>query len=110
MDGVIAGILLRALGSAAPGEVRLTVYDPEQLGGSLAGFAPLGAGGLLRSSGRAGSGAMLDELVEQIRRINESVLTGEHASLADAERGGRPAGPSPGGSRCCSATRRRRPS
>jgi hypothetical protein len=82
-DGLIVGILLRALGSAAPGEVRMTVYDPERLGGSLAGLAPLSGAGLLTFVGPGGLGAMLDDLVEQIRRINETVLAGEYATLAE---------------------------
>jgi hypothetical protein len=91
VDGVIAGVLLRTLGSAAPGQVRLTVYDPERLGGSLAGFSPLGGAGLLTIVGPGGLGPMLDEHVEHVRRINESVLTGGHASLAElAEATGRP--------------------
>ncbi|GFJ89338.1 FtsK/SpoIIIE domain-containing protein [Phytohabitans rumicis] len=83
VDGMIAGLLLRVLGSTRPGEVRLTVYDPEQLGGSLAGFAPLGNADLLTFVGPGGLTGMLDDLVEQIRRINESVLAGEYASLAE---------------------------
>ncbi|BCB84634.1 FtsK/SpoIIIE domain-containing protein [Phytohabitans suffuscus] len=83
VDGVIASLLLRVLGGTRPGEVRLTVYDPEQLGGSLAGFAPLGNADLLTFVGPGGLTGMLDDLVEQIRRINESVLAGEYASLAE---------------------------
>ncbi|AGZ45709.1 FtsK/SpoIIIE domain-containing protein [Actinoplanes friuliensis] len=82
-DGVISGLLLRALGTTRPGEVRLTVYDPEQLGGTLAAFAPLGNAGLLSFVGPGGLSAVLDDLVEQICRVNETVLAGEYASLAD---------------------------
>jgi hypothetical protein len=82
-DGVISGLLLRALGTTRPGDVRLTVYDPEQLGGTLAAFAPLGNAGLLSFVGPGGLGAMLDDLVEQICRVNETVLAGEYASLAE---------------------------
>ncbi len=78
-DGVIAGLLLRALGTTRPGDVRLTVYDPERLGGSLAAFAPLG----LSFVGPGGLGPMLDDLVEHICRVNETVLAGEYGSLAD---------------------------
>ncbi|MFB6396087.1 FtsK/SpoIIIE domain-containing protein, partial [Polymorphospora sp. 2-325] len=84
VDGIITGLLLRVLGSTRPGDVRITVYDPEHLGGGLAGFAPLGAAGLLTSVGPGGLTGTLDDLVEQIRRINESVLAGEYATLADA--------------------------
>jgi S-DNA-T family DNA segregation ATPase FtsK/SpoIIIE len=78
-DGVITGLLLRALGSTRPGEVQLTVYDPEHLGGTLAPFAPLG----ISFVGPGGLGGLLDGLVELICRVNETVLAGEHASLAD---------------------------
>ena len=83
MDGVIAALLLRTLGSTRPGDVRVTVYDPEQLGGTLAAFAPLGNADLLSFVGPGGLGPMLDELVEHIRRVNEQVLGGEYASLPD---------------------------
>jgi DNA segregation ATPase FtsK/SpoIIIE, S-DNA-T family len=92
-DGVIAGLLLRALGTTHPGDVRLSVYDPEQLGGTLAAFAPLGNVGLLSFVGPGGLGALLDELVEHIRRVNETVLAGEYTSLAQltaATTGARP--------------------
>jgi DNA segregation ATPase FtsK/SpoIIIE, S-DNA-T family len=78
VDGVISGLLLRALGTTRPGEVELTVYDPANLGGTLAAFAPLG----LNFVSPGGLGPMLDEMVEHICRVNESVLAGEYASLA----------------------------
>ncbi|MDT5043069.1 MAG: hypothetical protein QOE51_4054 [Actinoplanes sp.] len=80
-DATVAGLLLRALGSAAPGRVRLIGYDPESLGGGLAGFAPLAAAGVLTFVGPGGLGALLDDLVENVRRINETVLAGEQPSL-----------------------------
>ncbi|GAA4905264.1 FtsK/SpoIIIE family protein [Stackebrandtia albiflava] len=82
-ESALPGILLRTLGSAAPGMVRFTVYDPERLGGSLAGFAPLAPCGLLGFVGPHGLGDMLDAHVEHIRRINATVLAGDHASLLD---------------------------
>lgn len=87
-DAVVAAVLLRALGRTTPGTVRLTGYDPEQLGGGLAGFAPLAPAGLLTFVGPGGLGRLLDELVDHIRRINETVLAGAYASvreLAEAE-------------------------
>ncbi|WP_127497569.1 FtsK/SpoIIIE domain-containing protein [Actinoplanes solisilvae] len=78
-DAVITGLLLRALGTTRPGDMQLTVYDPEHLGGTLASFAPLG----ISFVGPGGLGAALDELVEHICRVNETVLAGEHQSLAD---------------------------
>ncbi len=82
-DGVIAGLLLRALGTTRPGDVRLSVWDPGGLGATLAGFAPLAGAGLLTPVGPGGLPAALDELVEHICRVNESVLAGEFASLAE---------------------------
>ncbi|MEV6596894.1 FtsK/SpoIIIE domain-containing protein [Actinoplanes sp. NPDC051346] len=83
VDGVVSGLLLRALGTTRPGDIRLSVYDPEQLGGTLAAFAPLGNAGMLSFVSPGGLGAMLDDLVEHICRVNESVLAGEYVSLAD---------------------------
>jgi hypothetical protein len=85
-DAVIATVLLRTVGQAAPGSVRLIGYDPEHLGGGLAGFTPLSAAGLLTFVGPGGLSGLLDELVDEIRRINEAVLAGEHASLGELER------------------------
>ncbi|HEX8928380.1 MAG TPA: cell division protein FtsK, partial [Actinomycetota bacterium] len=78
-DGVITGLLLRALGSTRPGDIQLTVYDPEHLGGTLAPFAPLG----IENIGPGRLSEVLDELVEHICRVNETVLAGEYGSLAD---------------------------
>jgi S-DNA-T family DNA segregation ATPase FtsK/SpoIIIE len=82
-DEVVAGLLLRALGTVRPGGVRLTGYDPENLGGGLAGFAPLAPAGVLTFVGPGGLTDLLDELVDHVRRINETVLAGEHASLRE---------------------------
>ncbi|GAB3645283.1 FtsK/SpoIIIE domain-containing protein [Glycomyces tarimensis] len=79
----LPGILLRAVGSVPAGLVRLHVYDPEHLGGSLAAFAPLGKAGLLSFVGPSGLREALDALVEDVRRVNADVLAGEHASLAE---------------------------
>ncbi|GIF18752.1 hypothetical protein BJ973_008288 [Actinoplanes tereljensis] len=71
VDGIITGLLLRSLGSTRAGDVQLTVYDPEALGGTLASFAPLG----ISFVGPGGLGPMLDEVVEHICRVNETVLS-----------------------------------
>ncbi|WP_028183023.1 FtsK/SpoIIIE domain-containing protein [Salinispora arenicola] len=91
-EAVVAALLLRAVGRAGPGAVRLTGYDPEHLGGGLAGFAPLGTAGLLTFVGPGGLGRLLDDLVEQIHRINSTVLAGEYRSLRElaASSGRRP--------------------
>jgi hypothetical protein len=80
---VVPALLLRSIGRADPGAVRLIGYDPEHLGGGLAGFAPLGTAGLLTFVGPGGLSRLLDDLVEQIRRINETVLAGEYGSLRE---------------------------
>ncbi|GAA2705609.1 FtsK/SpoIIIE domain-containing protein [Actinoplanes palleronii] len=78
VDDLITGVLLRALGSTRPGDVHLTVYDPENLGGTLAPFAPLNP----TFVGPGGLGSLLDDLVEHICRVNES-LGGQYPSLAE---------------------------
>jgi hypothetical protein len=82
-DAVVAGLLLRALGRTSHGQIEITGYDPERLGGGLAGFAPLAPAGLLTFVGPGGLTPLLDGLVDHIRRINETVLAGDHASLAE---------------------------
>jgi hypothetical protein len=82
-DNVVTTLLVRALGCAPPGAMRMIGYDPEHLGGGLAAFTPLSTAGLLTFVGPGGLAGLLDELVEEIRRINEAVLAGEFASLAD---------------------------
>ncbi|NMO55486.1 cell division protein FtsK [Actinoplanes sp. TBRC 11911] len=82
-DDVVAGLLLRALGTAAPGRVQLIGYDPEHLGGGLARFAPLAPAGVLTFVGPGGLPALLDDLVANVRRINETVLAGEYTSLRE---------------------------
>ncbi|PZF86876.1 cell division protein FtsK, partial [Micromonospora deserti] len=53
-EAVVSALLLRAVGRADAGTVRLVGYDPEHLGGGLAGFAPLGTAGLLTFVGPGG--------------------------------------------------------
>ena len=82
-DEVVAGLLLRALGTTAPGALQLIGFDPEHLGGGLARFAPLAPAGVLTFIGPGGLGALLEELVGHVRRINETVLAGEYTSLRE---------------------------
>ncbi|GIF48679.1 FtsK/SpoIIIE family protein [Asanoa ferruginea] len=82
VDDLVRLVLLRVLSAAAPGSVRLTVYDPERLGGTLSGFAPLGAASLVRFVGPGEFGSMMDELVAEIQRLNALVLAGGHTSVA----------------------------
>ncbi|MDG4823335.1 FtsK/SpoIIIE domain-containing protein [Asanoa sp. WMMD1127] len=81
VDDVVRLVLLRVLTATPPGSVRLTVYDPERLGGTLSGFAPLGAASLVRFVGPGALGSMVDELVEEIGRINAVVLAAGHTSV-----------------------------
>ncbi|WP_436526848.1 FtsK/SpoIIIE domain-containing protein [Actinoplanes sp. HUAS TT8] len=78
VDDLITGVLLRALGSTRAGDVHLTVYDPENLGGTLAPFAPLNP----TFVGPGGLGSLLDDLADHICRVNES-LGGQYPSLAE---------------------------
>jgi len=90
VDGVLATLLLRTLGGAPPGMVRLYGYDPEQLGGGLAAFAPLTGAEVLTLVSPRGLGDLLDRLAEDVQRSYETVLAGEYASLAErAARTGR---------------------
>ncbi|GAA2647002.1 cell division protein FtsK [Paractinoplanes durhamensis] len=82
-DEVVAGLLLRALGTAAPGALLLTGYDPDHLGGGLARFATLAPAGVLKFAGPGELGTLLDDLVDHVRRINETVLAGEFTSLRE---------------------------
>ncbi|GAA4956224.1 FtsK/SpoIIIE domain-containing protein [Actinoplanes utahensis] len=63
LDELISGVLLRTLGSTRPGEVELTVYDPERLGETLGAFAPLGT----RFVPPGGFGELIGELAEYDR-------------------------------------------
>ena len=82
-DEVVASLVLRALGTAYPGALQVTGFDPENLGGGLAGFAPLATAGVLTFVGPGGLTELLDDLVENVRRINETVLAGVHTSLRE---------------------------
>jgi hypothetical protein len=85
-DGLVAGLLLRAIGSVAPGAAQVRVYDPERLGSSLAGFAALAGAGLLRFTGPAGLAGLLSGLVDDIQRITGQVLAGEHPTVRELAR------------------------
>lgn len=89
-DGIVATLLLRALGSRPPGAVRILGYDPESLSAGLVGFAPLASVGILRFFGPYGLRELLDDLVDHIFRIGTTILAGEHRSLQElAEAEGR---------------------
>lgn len=80
---LVSGLLVRALATVPPGMLHLYVYDPEGLGGTFAGFAPLAQAGLLTSVGPAGLSGLLGEMVDHIRRINGTVLAGQYPSLRE---------------------------
>ncbi|MEV4621260.1 FtsK/SpoIIIE domain-containing protein [Asanoa sp. NPDC049573] len=82
VDDVVRSVLVRVLSAAAPGSVRLTVYDPERLGGTLSGFAPLGAASLVRFVGPGSLASMMDDLVAEIQRLNALVLAAGHTSVS----------------------------
>ena len=82
VDDLVRLVLVRVLSSAAPGSVRVTVYDPERLGGTLSGFAPLGAASLVRFVGPGEFASMMDGLVGEIQRLNALVLAGGHTSVS----------------------------
>ena len=86
-----------------PGAVRLIGYDPEHLGGGLAGFAPLGTAGAahLRRAGRAGPGCWT---TWSSRSAGSTRRCWPASTARCASWPPRPAaGPSRGGWRCCSA-------
>ena len=98
-------LLLRALGRRRPGAVRLIGYDPEQLGGGLAGFAPLATGrpAHLRRPGRPGPAARRPGRADPPDQ-RDGARRRVRARCASWPR--RPAaGRSRGGWRCCSAGR-----
>ncbi|MEU8239815.1 FtsK/SpoIIIE domain-containing protein [Actinoplanes missouriensis] len=82
-DELVASLLLRALGTSEPGRVQIIGYDPEHLGGGLAGFAPLAGAGVLTFAGPSELPGLLEDLVGHVRRINEKVLAGEYTSLRE---------------------------
>ncbi|GID62773.1 cell division protein FtsK [Actinoplanes cyaneus] len=82
-DDVVAGLLLRALGTSVPGTVQVIGYDPEHLGGGLAGFAALAPPRVLTFVAPNALSQLLDDLVGHVRRINETVLAGEYSSLRE---------------------------
>jgi hypothetical protein len=89
VDELLTAIVLRTVGTAPPGTLRLYGYDPEQLGGGLAAFAPLAGPDVLSFVTHRSLGGLLDRLTEDVQRIYETVLAGEYPSLADrAVRGG----------------------
>jgi DNA segregation ATPase FtsK/SpoIIIE, S-DNA-T family len=78
---IVAGLLLRAIGSTPPGHVQMSIYDPDGLGASLSGFAPLRGGGGIHFVGPGGLPKLLDDTIAEIRRVNERVLAGTYATL-----------------------------
>ncbi|CUU59515.1 FtsK/SpoIIIE family protein [Parafrankia irregularis] len=92
--GLVRGLLTRVLASASPGAVRVTVYDPHELGAGLAGFAPLRAHGVVGPTltSRARLEAALAELSAEVGRITVDRLGGRFDSLREREDAGVPRG------------------
>ena len=88
LDEVISGVLLRTLGSTRPGDVDLTVYDPERLGDTLGAFAPLG----IRFVQPGAFGELLAELADADRHDEGwrvVVLLADEATALNMTRGQR---------------------
>ncbi len=90
--GVVRGLLTRVLAAAPPGSVRVTVYDPYELGAGLAGFAPLRAAGVAGPTltTRTRLEGVLGELSAEVGRITVDRLGGRFASLREREAAGLP--------------------
>ncbi|WP_131786145.1 FtsK/SpoIIIE domain-containing protein [Protofrankia symbiont of Coriaria ruscifolia] len=90
--GVVRGLLTRVLAAAPPGSVRVTVYDPYELGAGLAGFAPLRAAGVVSPTltTRTRLEGVLGELSADVGRITVDRLGGRFASLREREAAGLP--------------------
>ncbi|ONH34744.1 FtsK/SpoIIIE domain-containing protein [Protofrankia sp. BMG5.30] len=90
--GVVRALLTRVLAAAPPGSVRVTVYDPYELGAGLAGFAPLRAAGVVSPTltTRTRLETALGELSADVGRITVDRLGGRFASLREREAAGLP--------------------
>ncbi len=83
--GVIRGLVTRLLAAVPAGMLRLTVYDPHELGAGIAGLAPLRAAGIMDPTltTRAALETALADLSEEVGRITAERLGGRFASLRD---------------------------
>ncbi|MQA98053.1 MAG: cell division protein FtsK [Streptosporangiales bacterium] len=81
-DALVAGLLLRLVASYQPGSIKISLYDPRRLGSGLGGLLALARPGLLTTYAPHDIESLLQSLTGEIRRIQEEVLGGRHASLA----------------------------
>ncbi|OHV39544.1 cell division protein FtsK [Parafrankia colletiae] len=90
--GLVRSLLTRILASAPPGAVRVTVYDPHELGAGLAAFAPLRLRGVVGPTltSRARLELALAELSGEVGRITVDRLAGRFDSLREREDAGLP--------------------
>ncbi|ABW14354.1 cell divisionFtsK/SpoIIIE [Parafrankia sp. EAN1pec] len=90
--GLVRGLLTRILASVPPGGVRITVYDPHELGAGLAAFAPLRVAGVVGPTltSRARLELALAELSGEVGRITVERLAGRFDSLREREDAGLP--------------------
>ncbi|MGH3438662.1 MAG: FtsK/SpoIIIE domain-containing protein [Sciscionella sp.] len=85
-ERLVEYLLLRVVGSMAPGRVRLHVWDTAQLTGSLPGMRPLAKANLLTAHDPTRLGPLLDKLSDDIRTIHDRMLLGGHSSAAEYAR------------------------
>jgi len=89
---VIRSLVTRILATAPPGEVRLTVFDPVELGAGLAGYAPLRVAGVAGPTltTRTALEAALSDLSAEVGRITVDRLGGQFANLRERVDSGLP--------------------
>jgi DNA segregation ATPase FtsK/SpoIIIE, S-DNA-T family len=92
--GIILGLVTRMLAALPAGQARLTVYDPDELGGGFAGLAPLRAAKVMDPTitSRVGLEAALAELSDEVGRITGERLAGRFPSLRERALAGLPRG------------------
>jgi len=87
---LVRGLLTRMLAASPAGRVRLVVYDPNELGAGLAGFASLRGSGVAEPTitNRTRLEERLAELSTEVGRITVERLAGQFDSLRDRESAG----------------------
>jgi len=84
--GVISGVLLEALASRPPGEVRFRIFDPVGTGSSLSAFGEFDRERVahgLPISGRDELGEVVEELSRHATTVSAAYLRGRHGSLGE---------------------------
>lgn len=83
---LVGGVLLRALASQPPGQVRYRVFDPVGIGSSLSAFGEFDSERIahgLPISDRAELGEALSELSRHATYVSSTYLRGKHRSLGE---------------------------